>query len=111
MSYSVVKGTSYVLVQAPDMILHNGTTQTTEKFLNPNSEYLKDLPKSIRSYEDAVNYLPNQVYIGNKKPADFNNSFSYSVFLNSSITFSNSGSHQATSSSFLNQVIWRLANW
>ena len=70
LSYSVVKGTSYVLVHAPDMVLHNGTTQTTEKYLNPNSEYLKNLPNSLRSYDEAVNYLPNQVYIGNKKPAD-----------------------------------------
>ena len=57
-------------MHAPDMVLHNGTTQTTEKFLNPNSEYLKNLPNSLRSYDEAVNYLPNQVYIGNKKPAD-----------------------------------------
>jgi hypothetical protein len=70
LSYSVVKGTSYVLVHAPDMVLHNGTTQTTEKILNPNSEYLKNLPNSLRTYDEAVNYLPNQVYIGNKKPAD-----------------------------------------
>ena len=68
MSYSVVKGTSYVLVQAPDMVLHNGTTQTTEKLLNPNSEYLKVLPNSLRSFEKSVDYLPNQVYIGNYKP-------------------------------------------
>jgi hypothetical protein len=70
LSYSVVKGTSYVLVHAPDLVLHNGTTQTTEKHLNPNSEYLKNLPNSLRSYEDAVNYLPNQVYIGNNIPED-----------------------------------------
>ena len=70
LSYSVVKGTSYVLVQAPDMVLHNGTTQTTEMRLNPNSEYLKNLPNSLRSFEDSVNYLPNQVYIGNKSPED-----------------------------------------
>lgn len=69
MSYSVIKGASFVLVHAPDMVLHNGTTQTTEKTLNPNSEYLKVLPASLRSYEKAVNYLPNQVYIGNHKPA------------------------------------------
>lgn len=68
LSYSVVKGTSYVLVQAPDMVLHNGTTQTTEKYLNPNSEYLKNLPNSLRSFEKAVDYLPNQVYIGNYSP-------------------------------------------
>ena len=70
MNYSVVKGTSYILVHAPDMIIHNGTTQTTERYLNPNSEYLKALPNHIRSYEQAVNYMPNQVYIGNHKPEE-----------------------------------------
>ena len=70
MNYSVVKGSAYVLVHAPDMVLHNGTTQTTEKLLHPDSEYLQNLPKHLRSFEEAVNYLPNQVYIGNKKPED-----------------------------------------
>ncbi|MDD2446537.1 MAG: glycine/sarcosine/betaine reductase complex component C subunit beta [Tissierellia bacterium] len=70
MSYAVIKGASYVLVHAPDMVLHNGTTQTTEKTLNPNSEYLKDLPNHLRSFEEVVNYLPNQIYIGNNKPAE-----------------------------------------
>ena len=70
MNYSVVKGSSYVLVHAPDMVIHNGTTQTTEKYLNPNSEYLKALPDHLRSYEQAVNYMPNQVYIGNHKPEE-----------------------------------------
>jgi glycine/sarcosine/betaine reductase complex component C subunit beta len=70
MNYSVVKGSAYVLVHAPDMVLHNGTTQTTERQLHPDSDYLKALPKHLRSFEDAVNYMPNQVYIGNKKPAD-----------------------------------------
>lgn len=70
MNYSVVKGTSYVLMQAPDMIIHNGTTQTTERLLHPDSEYLKELPNHIRSYEESVNYLPNQVYIGNHKPEE-----------------------------------------
>lgn len=68
MNFPVLKGTSYVLVHAPDMIIQNGTTQTTEKALNPNSEYLKEIPNHIRSYEEVVNYLPNQVYIGNKTP-------------------------------------------
>jgi len=66
----VVKGTAYTLVNTPDMLIHNGTTQTTEMIVNPNSEYLKELPKHIRKYEDVVNYLPNQVYIGNKTPED-----------------------------------------
>lgn len=66
----VIKGASYTLAITPDMVLHNGTTQTTERVVNPDSEYLKELPGHLRSFEDAVNYIPNQVYIGNAKPAD-----------------------------------------
>lgn len=70
MSYPVLKGAGYALIHTPDMIIHNGTTQTTEKIVNPDSEYLKKLPNYIRSYEEALNYAPNQVYIGNMTPQD-----------------------------------------
>lgn len=73
MSYAVVKGSGYVLVYTPDMILHNGTTQTMEKITNPNSEYLKKVPAHIRSYDQVINYAPNQVYIGNLTPEDLRN--------------------------------------
>ncbi|MCH4167060.1 MAG: DUF5940 domain-containing protein [Megasphaera sp.] len=65
---SVIMGTGYVLVHTPDMVMQNGTTQTTERIVNPDSEYLKELPSHIRSYDDAVSYWPNQVYIGNAHP-------------------------------------------
>lgn len=52
------------------MIIHNGTTQTMERLLNPESEYLKALSDHIRSYDEVVNYLPNQVYIGNYSPEE-----------------------------------------
>ena len=68
--YPVLKGASYTLAITPDMVIHNGTTQTTEMVVNPDSEYLKELPGHLRSFEDAVSYIPNQVYIGNAKPAD-----------------------------------------
>lgn len=63
--YAVLKGASYTLAITPDMVLHNGTTQTTEMVVNPGSDYLKELPNHLRSFEDAVSYIPNQVYIGN----------------------------------------------
>ena len=66
---SVIKGVGNILVHVPDMVIHNGTTQTTEAIVNPDSQYLKDLPKYLRSYEDAVSYYPNQVYIGNETPS------------------------------------------
>lgn len=70
MSYAVLKNASYVLVHTPDMILHNGTTQTTEKQVNPESEYLKNIEKSYRTFDEVVNYAPNQTYIGNMTPTE-----------------------------------------
>ncbi len=73
MSYAVAKAAGYVLVHTPDMVFYNGTTQTTEMVVNPDSEYLKKVPESLRSYEDVVAYPPNQVYIGSLKPEELNN--------------------------------------
>ncbi|MCL2674355.1 MAG: glycine/sarcosine/betaine reductase complex component C subunit beta, partial [Defluviitaleaceae bacterium] len=70
MPFSVLKGSAFVLVHTPDMIYHNGSTQTTEKITNPASEYLRDLPKSLRSFEEVVSYPPNQTYIGNITPSE-----------------------------------------
>ena len=66
---SIVKGTGYILVHTPDMVMQNGTTQTTERIVNPESEYLKELPSHLRSYDTALSYYPNQTYIGNTTPA------------------------------------------
>lgn len=70
MSYPVLKGAGYFLAHTPDMIIHNGTTQTSERIVNPDSEYLKKLPEHIRSFEEVVSYPPNQTYIGNVTPAE-----------------------------------------
>jgi len=67
---SIIKGSSYVLVHTPDMVVHNGTTQTTERIVNPQSDYLKELPSGLRSFDDAVGYVANQAYIGNTTPEE-----------------------------------------
>lgn len=67
---AVIKGASYIMAHVPAMVVHNGTTQTTERVVNPDSEYLKQLPEHLRTYQQAVEYWPNQVYIGNKTPDD-----------------------------------------
>ena len=54
---SVIKGASYVLAHTPDMVLYNGTTQTTERIVNPDSEYLKEVPEHLRSYEE-IHFFP-----------------------------------------------------
>lgn len=73
MAFPVVKSTGYVLVHTPDMVIPNGSTTSVERVTNPGSEFLKEVGNHIRSYEDAVNYLPNQVYIGNLRPEELNN--------------------------------------
>ncbi|MCI6275406.1 MAG: glycine/sarcosine/betaine reductase complex component C subunit beta [Clostridium sp.] len=72
MDFPVIKKASYILVNTPDMVLHDGTTQTVELEANKDSEYLKELPKHIRSFEDVVAYAPNQTYIGNMTPEELN---------------------------------------
>lgn len=67
---SVIKGTGYILVHTPDMVYYNGATQTIERKKNPDSEYLKELPKHLRNYDEALSYWPHQVYIGNKTPEE-----------------------------------------
>ncbi|MBV7273165.1 glycine reductase [Clostridiaceae bacterium UIB06] len=68
MSFPVIKKASYILVNSPDMVLHNGTTQTLEKETNPDSPYLRELKNHLRSFDEVVGYAPNQTYIGNMNP-------------------------------------------
>jgi len=68
--YSVLKGAGYILAHVPDMVIHNGTTQTTQRAMDPDSEYLRNLGQSLRTYEESRAYLPNQTYIGNVTPEE-----------------------------------------
>lgn len=73
MNYPVVKGAGYALIQANGMLVHHGTTQTSERRVNPESEHLQKLPQHLRSFEAAVKYPPNQAYIGNITPDELRN--------------------------------------
>jgi len=68
MTFPVLKGTTYALIQANDILNYQGSTQANERKLNPQSEYLSQLPTHFRTYEEAVAYPPNQVFIGNLVP-------------------------------------------
>ena len=72
MTFPVFKSAGYVLVHTPDMIVQNGSTCVVERATNPDSDFLKEVGSHIRSYEDVVNYMPNQVYIGNNRPEELN---------------------------------------
>lgn len=70
MDYAVIKAAGYVLAHTPDLVLRNGTAQLLEAKGKIHSEYLTQLPEHLRTYQEVVNYSPNQVFIGNMKPED-----------------------------------------
>jgi len=65
---AVLKAAGYVLIHAPDMVMRNGTTQTTEMTVNPESAYISVSPKHLRPFEKVLSYPPNRVYIGDMTP-------------------------------------------
>jgi len=67
---SVIKGEGYILAHTPDLVLYGGSTQATERIVNPDSNYLKLLRDHLRTFDKTVAYWPHQVYIGNKTPEE-----------------------------------------
>ena len=63
----VVKGVSYFLAHVPSMIRH-GSKPSWE--IQKDSSLLKPILEHLRSFEKAVSYPPNQVFIGNLDPDD-----------------------------------------
>ncbi len=61
----IIKEASYVIVHVPDFVQY-GSKPTRDIEENPGVK--KELDSHLRSYEDATNYIPHQVFIGNKHP-------------------------------------------
>ena len=70
MDYPVLRGAAYTLIQANDIALHQGSTPANERITNPDSDFLSGLSSHFRSFDQAVIYPPNQVFIGNLHPRD-----------------------------------------
>lgn len=68
MDFPVMKGSSYVLVHAPNTLKEAGSTQTTTRDQNPEDDYLKAIDDHQRTFDEVVQYAPNQCYIGNMLP-------------------------------------------
>ena len=65
-----VTACSYSLFHAPYFSKALGTTPAGERAADPDSEFLKKLEGSFRSFEDVVGYAPNQAFIGNTDPRE-----------------------------------------
>ncbi len=65
----VIKEASYVIVHVPDFVRY-GSKPIRD--IEENPEVLKEIDSHLRSYEDTVNYVPHQVFIGNRHPDELN---------------------------------------
>ena len=59
-----IKGYAYCLNHAPETGYHYGNTPHVERETKGETEFLKELPSYLQTYEDARDYAPNQAYIG-----------------------------------------------
>ncbi|UOF88979.1 DUF5940 domain-containing protein [Fodinisporobacter ferrooxydans] len=61
----VIKGTSSVIIHIPSLVRHGSKP---EREIRKDPLLLEKIIDSLRSYEDAVSYPPNQTFIGNMRP-------------------------------------------
>ncbi len=66
----VVKGVALSLFHVPTLMAYYGNVPYYEREFKPDSEYLSKLISTLRTYEEVVNYPPNQVFIGNYSPEE-----------------------------------------
>lgn len=65
MATPVIKGASYVITHTPSLVRY-GSKPVRE--IEKNKYILEDILANLRSFDDAVTYPPNQVFIGNMRP-------------------------------------------
>lgn len=66
----IVKEASYVIVHIPDFVQY-GSKPIRD--IEDNPDVKKELDSHLRSYQDVINYVPHQVFIGNMHPDDLLN--------------------------------------
>lgn len=64
MSKAAIKGSAYCLNHAHYLGYYYGNTPYVERLEHPDSEFLKNLPAHVQTWEQAASYAPNQTYIG-----------------------------------------------
>ena len=70
MNEPVIRGCAYVLVHVPDFVRYGSKP---EREIAKNSTLLDKINRHLRSFEEAVAYPPNQVFIGNLSPDELHN--------------------------------------
>ncbi len=70
MTYPVIKTCAYALVHVPDFVRYG--SKPTREMAHSREAVLSAIEMHLRSFKDAVEYPPNQVFIGNLHPDRLN---------------------------------------
>jgi betaine reductase len=65
----VIKDCAYILVHVPDFVRYGSKPS---RDITTDGRLLEKLSEHLRSYQEAVSYPPNQIFIGNGHPDDLN---------------------------------------
>ncbi len=65
MAVPVIKGASFIITHTPSLVRH-GSKPVRE--IEKDEKVIDRILGGLRSYDDAVSYPPNQVFIGNMRP-------------------------------------------
>lgn len=66
----IIKSCAYALVHAPDFVRYG--SKPTREIAHNSGPVLSAIQAHLRPFEDAVEYPPNQVFIGNLHPDELN---------------------------------------
>lgn len=66
----VIKEASYIIAHVPDFVQYGSKPF---RDIEDNPDVKKKLDSHLWSYEDVLNYVPHQVYIGNMDPEELHN--------------------------------------
>jgi len=71
MAFPVVKGVSYGLAHTPGLVRHG--SKPRREIAAQGAQLQGEILSHLRTFDEAVGYPPNQVYIGNLRPDDLHN--------------------------------------
>jgi len=71
MDHAVIKGVGHLLVHCPSLVIYGHAPQ--EEIKEKEEAALDSMNSYLRKYNEVVDYLPNQVYIGNLEPEQMGN--------------------------------------
>ena len=68
MGNAVIRQAGYILAHTPDLLKWHGSAILQARHKNPDEPWLSEIPRHLRSFDQAVNYPPASVLYRQYQP-------------------------------------------